>query len=196
MDIEFTCTRCDQSMVIDQAGAGMEVECPRCRQRLNVPDTARSPVSNASSPRVGTRISFRRGTMILSAVVVFATAAVGVGYWYAWSRPARDALLRAGEKYWSEGMQDRRACKVLGVSNDGLVVTMTWHRIYSSEGTPVIISESRVVLLTNHPRQTTLKADDLFSCVARRAGSLETKEASGGLRRLPRWVYVSEAAPE
>jgi transcription elongation factor Elf1 len=32
MDITFSCDKCGQSIVIDEAGAGITVDCPNCRQ--------------------------------------------------------------------------------------------------------------------------------------------------------------------
>lgn len=37
MDISFTCTQCGQNIVIDEAGAGMSVQCPSCSLSLEVP---------------------------------------------------------------------------------------------------------------------------------------------------------------
>src|SRR6266850_722297 len=37
MDISFNCDKCGQSMVIDAAGAGLQVQCPKCSESLTVP---------------------------------------------------------------------------------------------------------------------------------------------------------------
>jgi Holliday junction resolvasome RuvABC ATP-dependent DNA helicase subunit len=37
MDITFNCDQCGQNIVIDEAGAGLATECPRCGQPLTVP---------------------------------------------------------------------------------------------------------------------------------------------------------------
>ena len=42
-DIKFNCTSCGTHIVIDEAGAGLAVQCPRCDQALTVP-TARADV--------------------------------------------------------------------------------------------------------------------------------------------------------
>ena len=39
MDITFNCTSCDTHIVIDEAGAGMSVQCPNCGANLIVPKT-------------------------------------------------------------------------------------------------------------------------------------------------------------
>ena len=38
MDITFNCDACEQSIAIDEAGAGLVVECPKCRARVLVPN--------------------------------------------------------------------------------------------------------------------------------------------------------------
>jgi DNA-directed RNA polymerase subunit RPC12/RpoP len=37
MDISFECPHCSQQIVIDEAGAGLQVDCPRCQSSLRVP---------------------------------------------------------------------------------------------------------------------------------------------------------------
>jgi hypothetical protein len=37
MDINFTCTHCNQTLVVDSAGAGEPVSCPTCQQMIFVP---------------------------------------------------------------------------------------------------------------------------------------------------------------
>jgi DNA-directed RNA polymerase subunit M/transcription elongation factor TFIIS len=37
MDIEFSCNKCGQHIVIDEAGAGQTIQCPKCRRSLTVP---------------------------------------------------------------------------------------------------------------------------------------------------------------
>lgn len=36
MDITFNCDKCGQSIVIDEAGAGLQVQCPKCSESLTV----------------------------------------------------------------------------------------------------------------------------------------------------------------
>jgi hypothetical protein len=43
MDIRFNCDKCGQGIVIDEAGAGIGVECPNCHQSVVVPDTRETP---------------------------------------------------------------------------------------------------------------------------------------------------------
>jgi hypothetical protein len=41
MDITFNCSNCGTHIVIDEAGAGMSVECPKCNKPLTVPPASR-----------------------------------------------------------------------------------------------------------------------------------------------------------
>ncbi len=46
MDIRFACSRCGQHIAIDEAGAGLQIECPGCRSQVIVPELApAAPVS-------------------------------------------------------------------------------------------------------------------------------------------------------
>lgn len=52
MDITFNCTSCGQHVVIDEAGAGLTVQCPGCGESIAVPNTNQSdslPVPKASA---------------------------------------------------------------------------------------------------------------------------------------------------
>ncbi len=40
MDIRFACSRCGQHIAIDEAGAGLQIECPGCRSQVIVPEPA------------------------------------------------------------------------------------------------------------------------------------------------------------
>jgi DNA-directed RNA polymerase subunit RPC12/RpoP len=37
MDIVFKCSHCDQELSVDASAAGVEIECPSCGNKLNVP---------------------------------------------------------------------------------------------------------------------------------------------------------------
>jgi len=54
MDIAFACEKCGQQVVIDEAGAGIQVQCPRCSQPLIVP----SPEPRQREPVATGRCSF------------------------------------------------------------------------------------------------------------------------------------------
>jgi DNA-directed RNA polymerase subunit RPC12/RpoP len=43
MDITFSCTKCGQRIVIDEAGAGLIIPCPKCGRTLEVPNKSKLP---------------------------------------------------------------------------------------------------------------------------------------------------------
>ena len=43
MDVTFVCEKCGQRIEIDEAGAGLQVQCPKCGQSLTVPVIGRVP---------------------------------------------------------------------------------------------------------------------------------------------------------
>jgi DNA-directed RNA polymerase subunit RPC12/RpoP/tetratricopeptide (TPR) repeat protein len=43
MDITFSCTKCGQHLVIDEAGAGLSIQCPSCSANLIVSKPSRTP---------------------------------------------------------------------------------------------------------------------------------------------------------
>jgi hypothetical protein len=49
VDIKFNCAGCGTHIVIDEAGAGMAVQCPRCGQALTVPTASADVVIHAES---------------------------------------------------------------------------------------------------------------------------------------------------
>lgn len=55
MDITFTCHNCRQQVVIDEAGAGMTVPCPKCNESLLVPLPTDSIASALPEVRNATR---------------------------------------------------------------------------------------------------------------------------------------------
>ena len=44
MDIIFNCPHCEQEMAIDSSGAGSEIQCPSCSQKITIPAGATPPV--------------------------------------------------------------------------------------------------------------------------------------------------------
>ena len=57
MDITFNCDKCGQSIVIDEAGAGQLVDCPKCGKPLEVPYKSKPPVPTAPPPMPAPRMS-------------------------------------------------------------------------------------------------------------------------------------------
>src|SRR5436309_14541929 len=43
MDIRFACSVCDQHIAIDEAGAGVQIQCPNCQSQIIVPDPPAAP---------------------------------------------------------------------------------------------------------------------------------------------------------
>jgi len=50
MDISFGCPGCQQHMVIDEAGAGLLVPCPKCGQEIRVPSLVATKPGPPTSP--------------------------------------------------------------------------------------------------------------------------------------------------
>jgi len=48
MDISFACNKCGQSIVVDEAGAGITVDCPTCKKPIYVPSS--TALSTKSTP--------------------------------------------------------------------------------------------------------------------------------------------------
>jgi predicted Zn finger-like uncharacterized protein len=50
MDISFNCNSCGTHILIDEAGAGMSVQCPKCNQPLTVPMASVTDSPSVSAP--------------------------------------------------------------------------------------------------------------------------------------------------
>jgi uncharacterized Zn finger protein len=48
MDIRFSCPACEHHMVIEEAGAGLVVKCPKCGHDAKVPDLPK-PATDSES---------------------------------------------------------------------------------------------------------------------------------------------------
>src|ERR1043165_3091194 len=51
MDITFECDKCGQSLVVEEAGAGMTTDCPECGKPVYVPSASRPRVPSPPEPR-------------------------------------------------------------------------------------------------------------------------------------------------
>jgi DNA-directed RNA polymerase subunit RPC12/RpoP len=55
MDIVFNCPNCDQELAVDQTGAGSQIDCPSCGEKITIPSAAKVttgslPATPAASP--------------------------------------------------------------------------------------------------------------------------------------------------
>ncbi len=50
MDIIFNCPKCEQELAVDSTGAGSEITCPSCSEKIVIPAASR-PASSVSVPR-------------------------------------------------------------------------------------------------------------------------------------------------
>ena len=53
MDITFNCDKCGQQLEIDESGAGMVIQCPKCAASVAVPSKA-STLTQPEVPRART----------------------------------------------------------------------------------------------------------------------------------------------
>jgi DNA-directed RNA polymerase subunit RPC12/RpoP len=44
MDIIFNCPHCEQEMAVDNSGAGSEIQCPSCGERILIPASVTPPI--------------------------------------------------------------------------------------------------------------------------------------------------------
>ena len=49
MDIIFNCPHCEQEMAVDSSGAGSEIQCPSCGQKILIPASP-TPLAPAPAP--------------------------------------------------------------------------------------------------------------------------------------------------
>src|ERR1041384_6447822 len=118
-EFEFPCSGCGRTIIIDEEGAGMEIQCPGCQTPLIVPQpappaaptklgikkeaapapahTAGLPVPEQSRPKkpVGKRILASSVAWILRAAIV--AIFFGGGYVVFWWVTRAQALTRAHE---------------------------------------------------------------------------------------------------
>ena len=48
MDIIFNCPHCEQELAIDSSGAGSEIQCPSCSQKITIPDAPTPPLRESA----------------------------------------------------------------------------------------------------------------------------------------------------
>jgi uncharacterized Zn finger protein len=52
MDISFHCGSCGQRMVIDERGAGLVIQCPKCGRDVSVPKAVAPKPSPTTKPTI------------------------------------------------------------------------------------------------------------------------------------------------
>ena len=50
MDIVFNCPNCEQELAVDQTGAGSQIDCPACGEKITIPSTAKVTTSALPTP--------------------------------------------------------------------------------------------------------------------------------------------------
>jgi hypothetical protein len=55
MDISFDCPGCGQHLVIDEAGAGLVVQCPQCARDVTVPHRPGTEPASSAAPSIDSR---------------------------------------------------------------------------------------------------------------------------------------------
>jgi len=50
MDIIFNCPKCEQELAVDSSGAGSEISCPSCSEKIVIPQTAKPAPMQAAPP--------------------------------------------------------------------------------------------------------------------------------------------------
>jgi hypothetical protein len=98
MDITFACDKCGQQVVIDEAGAGIQVSCPGCGQSLIVPSQEPRQPELVAQPGRGLIETVKIGIGILFLVAIVAALAVRHTSWWERHRvvaQAREQLVAA-----------------------------------------------------------------------------------------------------
>ena len=65
MDIVFNCPHCEQELAVDNSGAGSEIQCPSCGEKIMIPAAATPPASE-SVPQAAAGMSHQAGHSIAS----------------------------------------------------------------------------------------------------------------------------------
>jgi DNA-directed RNA polymerase subunit RPC12/RpoP len=50
MDIIFNCPKCEQELAVDSSGAGSEITCPSCSEKIVIPQAPAAPRSAVAPP--------------------------------------------------------------------------------------------------------------------------------------------------
>ena len=50
MDIVFNCPNCEQELAVDQSGAGSQIDCPSCGEKITIPSTGKVTTGSLPTP--------------------------------------------------------------------------------------------------------------------------------------------------
>ena len=65
MDIVFNCPHCEQELAVDNSGAGSEIQCPSCGEKIMIPAEA-TPSASESVPEAAPGMGHQAGHPIAS----------------------------------------------------------------------------------------------------------------------------------
>jgi DNA-directed RNA polymerase subunit RPC12/RpoP len=65
MDIVFNCPHCDQELAVDNSGAGSEIQCPSCSEKIMIPAAA-TPAVSETVPEAHAGMGHQAGHSIAS----------------------------------------------------------------------------------------------------------------------------------
>jgi hypothetical protein len=73
MDIRFNCPRCDQHISVEERGAGMLVNCPSCKEQIEIPrGTGPPPAPKLSIPTMPVKRGINaRALLIIGGIIFF-----------------------------------------------------------------------------------------------------------------------------
>ena len=57
MDIIFNCPHCDQELAVDGEGAGSQIECPSCGEKITIPSKTSKTTPDPIPARIGSPIN-------------------------------------------------------------------------------------------------------------------------------------------
>jgi DNA-directed RNA polymerase subunit M/transcription elongation factor TFIIS len=100
MDIQFDCPRCGQNLSVEEKGAGMLVNCPSCKEQIEIPHSTAPQAPKVAVPSKPQKLQ--------SAVFCVGRSGTELGKFS--EQEFRDKILsgeiRPYDDYWTEGMDD------------------------------------------------------------------------------------------
>ncbi len=119
MDITFNCDKCGQSIVIEEAGAGLLVQCPKCGQSLRVPSvTAQRTPHAPAEPSPTNQVEVTKAKQTSAArwvILALLIPAIIVGFFIFWYSQ-KVAPVKAAARAVIEQSYDIEAALKVGLS--------------------------------------------------------------------------------